>query len=136
VNWLSVALVVALPPEIADETADAAAEVASEVAVTTVVLTSEVAVTTVASEVAVTTVVLVSERAALLALSGMLMGTPAAEQVDSTAEMAAAWSAAEQAPSTQGWTDARRAGPFWQWQAKSVKLEQPSLVRGPTKQFN
>jgi hypothetical protein len=134
---------VALPPEIADEAVttvvlaseEAVTTVASEVAVTTVA--SEVAVTTVASEVAVTTASEVAVMtAALLALSGMLMGTPAAEQVDSTAEMAASRSSDPQASSTQGWTWARSWVPFWQWQAKSVKLEQPSVVRGPTKQFN
>ena len=48
-----------------------------------------------ATEDALATAELATEGAALL-LSGIVMGTPAAEQVDSTAEMAAAWSEAEQ----------------------------------------
>jgi hypothetical protein len=153
VNWLAegVALTVALPAgvlvaaaeaaeEAADEAEDAAdstAEEASERIEEATDAAEEAAEETAdaAAEVALATAELASEGAALL-LSGMLMGTPAAEQVDSTAEMAAAWSDAEQAPSTQGWTVARREAPFLQWQAKSVKLEHPSLVRGPTKQFN
>jgi len=83
------------------------------------------------TEVTVSTAELTSGAALL---SGMVMGTPAALQVDSTAEMAAAWSSAEQAPSTQGWTEARRVSPFLQWHSKSVRDSQPSLVRGPTKQ--
>ena len=31
---------------------------------------------------------------------------------------------------------ANSSAPFLQWQAKSVKLAQPSVVRGPTKQVN
>ncbi len=77
----------------------------------------------------------VTEAAAELA-SGMTMGTPAAAQVDSTAEMAAARSSALQAPSTQGWTWERSWAPFSQWHAKSVREAQPSLVRGPTKQLS
>lgn len=69
-------------------------------------------------------------------LSGIEMGTPAAAQVDSTPEMVVAWSAAEQAFWTQGWTVARSSVPFLQWQAKSVRPEQPSVVRGVTKQVN
>jgi hypothetical protein len=69
-------------------------------------------------------------------VSGMVMGTPACWQVDSTAEMAAAWSSAEHAPCTQGWTSERSAGPFLQWHAKSVRDSQPSLVRGPRKQLS
>lgn len=68
-------------------------------------------------------------------LSGISMGTPAAAQVDSTPEMVAAWSSAEQAFWTQGWTVANSSVPFLQWQAKSVKPEQPSVVRGVMKQF-
>jgi hypothetical protein len=76
-----------------------------------------------------------AELAAGALASGMLMGAPAAEQVDSTAAMAAAWSEGPQAPWTQGWTWERSWAPFLQWQAKSVREEQPSLVRGPTKQL-
>lgn len=68
-------------------------------------------------------------------VSGMVMGTPAALQVDSTAAMAERWSAVEQALWTQGWTLARSWSPFLQWQAKSVRFWQPSLVRGPMKQL-
>lgn len=64
----------------------------------------------------------------------MVMGTPAAWQVDSTAAIAFAWSAASQPFCTQGWTWARSVSPFLQWQAKSVRFAQPSLVRGPMKQ--
>lgn len=67
-------------------------------------------------------------------LEAMVRGTPADWQVDSTAAIAFCWSAAEQAPWTQGWTLERSSSPFLQWQAKSVRDEQPSLVRGPTKQ--
>jgi hypothetical protein len=77
-----------------------------------------------------------AELAAGALASGMLMGAPAAEQVDSTAAMAAAWSEGPQAPWTQGWTWERSWAPFLQWQAKSVREEQPSLVRGPTKQLS
>jgi hypothetical protein len=65
--------------------------------------------------------------------SGISMGTPAPAQVDSTASMVVFWSAAEQAPCTQGWTEASSSAPCLQWQAKSVREEQPSLLRGPMK---
>lgn len=97
--------------EEADEAAEEAAEAAAEVA--------ELATDEAAEEV-----------------SGISRGTPASWQVFSTAAMVVAWSSAEQAPWTQGWTVARSSVPFLQWQAKSVKVEQPSLVRGPMKQFN
>lgn len=82
-----------------------------------------------------------AEAAALVALAttlpalGMTMGTPAPLHVSSTAEMVAAWSSAVQAPWTHGCTLPRRLAPCLQWHAKSVREEQPSVVRGPTKQF-
>jgi hypothetical protein len=45
------------------------------------------------------------------------------------------WSATGQAFCTQGVMVLTRAG-FWQWQAKSVKDEQPSVVRAETKQLS
>lgn len=96
--------------------------------------TTELTVSTGEEMTEVTTVSTAELTSGAALLSGMVMGTPAALQVDSTAEMAAAWSSAEQAPSTQGWTEARRVSPFLQWHAKSVRDSQPSLVRGPTKQ--
>ena len=66
-------------------------------------------------------------------VSGISMGTPAPEHVDSTAEMVVAWSAAEQAFCTHGCTAARSSAPFLQWHAKSVRPEQPSLERGVMK---
>jgi len=67
--------------------------------------------------------------------SGMVMGTPAAAQVELTAAMVFAWSSAEHAFFTQGVTDARRLSLFLQWQAKSDSDEQPSLDNGVRKQF-
>ena len=44
------------------------------------------------------------------------------------------WSSTLQALRTQGVTVLTSSG-FWQWQAKSVKDEQPSLVRASMKQL-
>jgi hypothetical protein len=85
-----------------------------------------------AAEVALAT----AEEAAPLGALGISMGAPASAQVFWTAAMVAAWSEAEHAPWTQGCTVARRLAPFWQWHLKSVREEQPSLVRGPTRHAN
>jgi len=61
-------------------------------------------------------------------------GTPASAQVPSTAVMTFAWSAAEHDDCTQGVTLGIRSV-FLQWQAKSVRPEQPSVVRTVTKQL-
>lgn len=45
------------------------------------------------------------------------------------------WSATSQFFLTQGVTVLTRPG-FWQWQAKSVRDEQPSVVRAETKQLS
>lgn len=62
--------------------------------------------------------------------------TPASAQVCSTAAMVFSWSSAEQAPCTQGVTEANSESDFLQWQAKSWRLEQPSEPKGSRKQFN
>jgi hypothetical protein len=134
--WVAVAAADDATDDASEATEEAADSIAEEASDRTDEATDAIdEATDAAAEDALATAELASEGAALL-LSGIVMGTPAAEQVDSTAEMAAAWSEAEQAPWTQGWTWARRVAPCLQWQAKSVKLEHPSLVRGPTKQFN
>ena len=79
--------------EASEEATEAAAEEAAEAAEDAAEATAEVTVA--AAELAA--------EAAPLAL-GMVMGTPAAWQVDSTAEIAAAWSEVLQAFWTQGWT--------------------------------
>jgi hypothetical protein len=133
-------------PATPDETLDAAAEVADAAAEVADAAAEETAAAALealleaaaaaeemadaAAEVALATV----EEAA--PAPGMTMGTPAAWQVLWTAAMAEAWSAAEHAPWTQGCTVERRLAPFWQWHLKSVRAEQPSVVRGPMKQFN
>jgi hypothetical protein len=68
--------------------------------------------------------------------SGTETVTPASAHVCSTASMVACWSEAEHASCTQGVTEAIRESNFWQWHAKSVREEQPSLESGETKQFN
>lgn len=157
-NWLTlelaaaVALEAALPAaEVTDAraleallamllAADSTAELAAEAAELALLAAAEVADST-ALEAAPPT-----DEAALAAAEvadatadealGISMGTPACWQVDSTAEMVVAWSEALQAPWTQGWTDDNSLAPCLQWQAKSVRPEQPSEVRGPMKQFN
>lgn len=62
--------------------------------------------------------------------------TPAWAQVLSTAEMTVAWSLAEQELWTQGVTDEMSESNFLQWHAKSVREEQPSEVKGVTKQLS
>jgi len=79
--------------EASEEATEAAAEEAAEAAEDAAEATAEV--TEAAAELAA--------EAAPLAL-GMVMGTPAAWQVDSTAAIAAAWSEELQAFWTQGWT--------------------------------
>jgi hypothetical protein len=112
---LEIALAMALDRlEAADSTADDASEMTAEAEEATAEATDE------AAEV----------------VSGISMGTPAALQVVSTAEIVVAWSAAEHAFCTQGWTWARSSVPFLQWQAKSVKSVQPSLPRGVRKQVS
>jgi hypothetical protein len=118
--------------EAADSTADEASERTEETSEATEDLTEETsAAAEEAADVTGAAAELTAEEAALS--SGMVRGTPAALQVDSTAEMALAWSSAPQAPSTQGLTWERSSAPFLQWHSKSVREAQPSLVRGPTK---
>ena len=104
---LTAALALAAADEAADEPADAAAEVADATA----------------------------EPAADETL-GRSMGTPASAHVFPTASTVVAWSAVEQAPWTQGWTEESSLLPCLQWQAKSVREAQPSLPRGPMKQLS
>jgi hypothetical protein len=89
-------------------------------------------VTTVALGVAVTTEVMTTAEEAGVS-SGISMGTPTPLQVVSTAWIVAFWSASVQAFLVQGWTSPRSSVPFLQWQAKSLRSEQPSLLRGPRK---
>jgi hypothetical protein len=79
------------------EASEEAAEAAAEEAVAAAEDAAEAA-----AEVTLAAAELAAE-AAPLAL-GMVMGTPAAWQVDCTAAMALAWSSAGQAFWTQGWT--------------------------------
>jgi hypothetical protein len=129
--------------EVAEEALDAAAEVADartdEIAAAALEATLEAsAALEEAADAAAEVALATAEEAAAAALeaAGIWMGTPASWQVFSTAWMVVAWSAAEHAFSTQGFTVARRAVPFWQWHLKSVREEQPSDPRGPTKQVN
>lgn len=134
---LAAALDVALARlEAADATADEAAEAAelacdaaAEVADSTALLAAPIA------ELAADAAAEVADATADEA-SGISIGAPASWQVDSTAAIVVAWSAALQAPCTQGWTDDKSFAPCLQWQAKSVREEQPSEVKGPMKQFN
>lgn len=66
---------------------------------------------------------------------GTEMGWPAEEHCWTTALETEIWSATSQAFWTQGVTVLTREG-FWQWQAKSVRPEQPSVVRAVTKQLS
>jgi len=66
---------------------------------------------------------------------GTEMGWPAEEHCWTTALETEIWSATSQAFWTQGVMVPTRAG-FWQWQAKSVRDEQPSVVRAVTKQLS
>ena len=111
------------------DAADSRAEEASETIADVETAADEVA--DAAAEVADATAELAAEEA-----SGISMGTPAPAQVVSTASMVVCWSAAEQAPCTQGWTVASSLAPCLQWQAKSVMEEQPSLLRGVIKQVS
>jgi hypothetical protein len=161
VNWLTLELAAAAPLEAAlpaaevtdaraletllaaDSTAELAAEaaeLAAEAAELALLAAAEVADSTALeaappAEDAALAAAEVADATADEAL-GISMGTPACLQVDSTAEMVVAWSSALQAPWTQGWTDDSSFAPCLQWQAKSVRPEQPSEVRGPMKQFN
>jgi hypothetical protein len=60
---------------------------------------------------------------------------PFSAQVSSTLEMTSFCSASLQAFLTQGVTAAKSESAFLQWQAKSSRLAQPSLVKGLTKQL-
>ena len=62
--------------------------------------------------------------------------TPFEAQVSSTLEMTSASSAGVQFSLTQGVTAAKSESAFLQWQAKSSRFSQPSVVRGVMKQFN
>lgn len=73
------------------------------------------------------------EEGAALEGWGTWMGTPAEAQVFSTPLMTAETSSAEQAFSTQGWTEARSLSDFSQWHLKSVSSEQPSEPRAVRK---
>jgi hypothetical protein len=73
---------------------------------------------------------------ALALSSGMEMVTPFWAQVSLTLEMTSASSAGVQAFWTQGVTEDNRVSAFLQWQAKSSRLEQPSLVNGAMKQLS
>lgn len=66
---------------------------------------------------------------------GTEMGWPAEEHCWTTALETEIWSATSQAFWTQGVMVPTREG-FWQWQAKSVRDEQPSVVRAVTKQLS
>jgi hypothetical protein len=150
VNWLTLELAAAAPLEAAlpaAEVTDAraletllAADSTAELAAEAAELAAEAAELALlaAAEVADSTALAAAEVADATAdeALGISMGTPACLQVDSTAEMVVAWSSALQAPWTQGWTDDSSFAPCLQWQAKSVRPEQPSEVRGPMKQFN
>jgi len=88
-----------------------------------------------ASEVAAAEVAAAADEGAADDTPGTEMGTPASAQVDSVAETALAWSSAEQAPLTQGVTVAKSLSAFLQWQAKSVRVLQPSLPSAVRKQL-
>lgn len=73
--------------------------------------------------------------AVVVSTGGTTMGWPAEEHWETTALETETWSATSQAFLTQGVMLLTRAG-FWQWQAKSVRDEQPSEVRAETKQLS
>lgn len=73
--------------------------------------------------------------AVVVSTGGTTMGWPAEEHWETTALDTEIWSATSQAFLTQGVMVLTRAG-FWQWQAKSVRDEQPSVVRAVTKQLS
>lgn len=113
-NWEAVGVALVVPLLVAVARTDEAAEATLEATEATADEAASAAdeATTAALDSALATAELTAaavelgaaEGAADEALSGMLMGAPAASQVDSTAEMVVAWSAAEHAPLTQGWT--------------------------------
>jgi len=70
-----------------------------------------------------------------VSIGGTEMGWPAEEHCWTTALETEIWSATSQAFWTQGVMVPTREG-FWQWQAKSVRDEQPSVVRAVTKQLS
>jgi hypothetical protein len=101
VNWLGegVALVVTLPVGIGVATADDATDATDEAADSTTEEASDrIDEATDATDEATEAAAEEASEGAALLLPGMVMGTPAAEQVDSTADMAAACSDCEQAP--------------------------------------
>jgi hypothetical protein len=65
---------------------------------------------------------------------GTEIGWPAEEHCCTTALETEDWSATPQAFCTQG-VMVLTSEVFWQWQAKSVRLEHPSEVKAVTKQF-
>lgn len=66
--------------------------------------------------------------------AGREIGWPAAEHWETTTLETEDWAARSQFCWTQGVTSPMSWG-FWQWQAKSVRDEHPSLVRAVTKQL-
>jgi hypothetical protein len=70
-----------------------------------------------------------------VSIGGTEMGWPAEEHWATTALETEIWSETAQAFCTQGVMVLTSWG-FWQWQAKSVRDEQPSVVRAVTKQLS
>lgn len=128
VGLMETALVAAAAPDETLEAKDAAAEETAAAALEATAALEET--TDAAAEVALAT----AEEAA--PAPGIWMGAPFSAQVFWTAAMVASLSLELHAPSTQGCTEERSWAPFWQWHLKSVRDEQPSLVRGPMKQLS
>jgi len=68
--------------------------------------------------------------------AGMSTVTPFSAQVSLTFWMTSASSSGVQLSLTQGVTAAKRESAFLQWQPKSSRFSQPSLVRGVMKQVS
>lgn len=125
-----------VPAATPDETLEANDAIAEEAAAAALEVTAALEeAADAAAEVALATAE-VALAAADEAALGISMGTPASLQVFWTAAMVEARSVALHAPWTQGCTEERSWAPFWQWHLKSVRAEQPSLLRGPMKQLN
>jgi len=77
----------------------------------------------------------VAEPEEVVSMGGTEMGWPAAEHWETTMLETEIWSETSQAFWTQGVTLLTNSV-FWQWQAKSVRDEQPSVVRAVTKQLS
>lgn len=77
----------------------------------------------------------VEPAAVVVSIGGTEMGWPAEEHWATTALETEIWSETAQAFWTQGVMVSTSWG-FWQWQAKSVRDEQPSEVRAVTKQLS